>query len=100
MFWLGQTGDPRAFAALHGVIENAREDERIRAHAIFSLSHGGDTPDAEFTYLRNIYPRLTGDKLKEAILMGMRFGVADRACTRQPGAAQDAEECAVLGRAA
>ena len=71
VFWLGQTGDPRAFAALHGVIENAREDERIRAHAIFSLSHGGDTPDAEFTYLRSIYPRLTGDKLKEAILMGM-----------------------------
>jgi PBS lyase HEAT-like repeat-containing protein len=71
VFWLGQTGDPRAFAALHGVIENAREDERIRAHAIFSLSHGGNTPDPEFTYLRSIYPRLTSDRLKEAILQGM-----------------------------
>jgi len=71
VFWLGQSGDRRAFAALHGVIENAREDERIRAHAIFSLSHGGNTPDAEFDYLRSIYPRATSNKLKEAILMGM-----------------------------
>ncbi len=70
VFWLGQTGDPRAFAALHGVIENGREDERIRAHAIFSLSHGS-APASEFAYLRNIYPRLTSDKLKESVLQGM-----------------------------
>ena len=71
VFWLGQTGDPRAFAALHGVIENPREDERIRAHAIFSMSHGGDTPDAEFAYLRGVYSRIASTKMKEAILMGM-----------------------------
>ena len=71
VFWLGQTGDRRAFAALHGVIENAREDERIRSHAIFSMSHGGNTPDSEFAYLRALYPRVTSTKMKEAILMGM-----------------------------
>ncbi len=71
VFWLGQTGDPRAIAMLHNVIENAREDERIRAHAIFSLSHGDDTPGAEFAYLRGIYPRLVADRLKESVLMGM-----------------------------
>ena len=71
VFWLGQTGDPRALATLHGVIENAREDERIRAQAIFSLSHGDKTPGNEFAYLRGIYPRLTSDKLKEAIFQGM-----------------------------
>ena len=71
VFWLGQTGDPRAFAALHGVIENGQEDERIRAQAIFSMTHGGDTPDAEFAYLRTIFPRLTSRKMKDAILMGM-----------------------------
>ena len=70
VFWLGQTGDPRAFAALHGVIENGREDDRVRAHAIFSLSHG-DAPASEFTYLRSIYPRLTSDRLKESVLQGM-----------------------------
>ena len=71
VFWLGQSGDPRGFAMLHSVIENAREDDRIRVQAIFSLSHGGDTPDPEFAYLRGIYPRLSNDKLKEAILQGM-----------------------------
>ena len=71
VFWLGQTGDRRAFAALHGVIENPREDERIRSHAIFSMSHGGNTPDAEFAYLRGIYPRITSTRMKEAIQMGM-----------------------------
>ena len=71
VFWLGQSGDPRAFAALHGVIENAREDPRIRTQAIFSLSHGNDPPDAEFAYLRSIYPRLASEKLKDAVLMGM-----------------------------
>jgi len=71
VFWLGQSGDPRAFAALHGVIENGKEDERIRAHAIFSLANGDDPPGNEYEYLRGIYPRLTGDKLKEAIFQGM-----------------------------
>lgn len=71
VFWLGQSGDPRALAALHGVIENTREDERVRAHAIFSLAHGDHTRADEFPYLRSLYQRLTTDKLKEQILMGM-----------------------------
>ena len=71
VFWLGQSGDPRALATLHAIIENSREDQRVRAHAIFSLSHGDDITAAEFAYLRNIYPRLQGAKLKEAVLMGM-----------------------------
>jgi hypothetical protein len=71
VFWLGQSGDPRAFAALHGVIENGKEDERIRARAIFSLANGDDTPETEYAYLRGIYPRLASEKLKEAIFQGM-----------------------------
>ena len=70
VFWLGQSGDPRAYAALHGVIENGKEDERVRAHAIFSLANG-DRPDSEFAYLRAIYPRLSSDKLKESVMQGM-----------------------------
>jgi len=70
VFWLGQADDPRAFAALHAVIDNSREDDRVRAHAIFSLSHGDDVPASEYAYLRSIFPRVT-DKMKEQILMGM-----------------------------
>jgi HEAT repeat protein len=71
VFWLGQTGDPRALAALHAVIENTREDERVRAHAVFALSHGDDIPAAEFAYLRGMFPRITSEKVREQILMGM-----------------------------
>lgn len=71
VFWLGQSGDPRALAVLHTIIENPKETDAVRSRAIFSLSHGDSIPSAEFAYLRNIYPRLASTKLKEAILMGM-----------------------------
>jgi HEAT repeat protein len=71
VFWLGQSGDQRAFATLHTVIENSQEDQRVREHAIFSLSHGDDVPASEFVYLRNLFPRLGAEKLKKAVLMGM-----------------------------
>jgi HEAT repeat protein len=70
-FWLGQSGDPRAVAELHGIIENTNEDQRVRVQAIFSLAHGDNTRETEFAYLRGIYPRLQSDKLKEAVLQGM-----------------------------
>jgi len=70
-FWLGQSGDPRAAAELHRIIENTSEDQRVRVQAIFSLAHGDNTRETEFAYLRGIYPRLPSDKLKEAVLQGM-----------------------------
>lgn len=72
VFWLGQNGDPRALRMLHTVIEDASEARRVRAHAIFALTHGGDTPVAEFTYLRSLYSRLDDPDLKEAIIQGMQ----------------------------
>jgi hypothetical protein len=68
VFWLGQTGDPRAFAMLRTVIENGREDERIRANAIFSLGNGDDVPARERAWLRELYPRLTSTRLKQSLL--------------------------------
>ncbi len=70
-FWLGQNSDPRARKQLHAMIEDTKEDDRVRAHAIFSLSHGDDVPASEFAYLRSAYSRLDGDKLKEAVFQGM-----------------------------
>lgn len=70
VFSLGQTGDPRAFAALHALIEDPRENERIRAHAIFSLAHGDPTNPAELAYLRGVFPRLETTRLKEAVFQG------------------------------
>ena len=70
VFWLGQSGDPRAIAVLHSVIENNAENERVRARAIFSLSHG-DVDEPEFAYLRRLYPRLGTTRLKEAVIQAM-----------------------------
>jgi HEAT repeat protein len=72
VFWLGQNGSQGARRMLHTVIENANEVNRVRAHAIFALTHGRDTPQSEFTYLRALYPRLDDDVLKEAVIQGMQ----------------------------
>lgn len=72
VFWLGQNGSESARRTLHAVIENANEDGRVRSHAIFSLSHGGDTPESEFAYLRNLYSRVDDHEVKEAIIQGMQ----------------------------
>ncbi|HUQ99996.1 MAG TPA: HEAT repeat domain-containing protein [Gemmatimonadaceae bacterium] len=71
VFWLGQSGDPRAFAALHTVIENSREDDRIRARAIFSLAHGARVPASEIAYLGRLFPTVTSTRMKNMILQGM-----------------------------
>ena len=71
VFWLGQSGDPRALATLHTIIENTGEAEGVRAKAIFALSQGDGGRASEFAYLRAIYPRLTSRKMREQVLMAM-----------------------------
>jgi hypothetical protein len=71
VFWLGQSGDARAVRTLHTVIEDARENERVRANAIFALAHGESATPAEFGYLRGVFPRLESTRLKESVLQGM-----------------------------
>jgi HEAT repeat protein len=70
-FWLGQNGDPRARRMLHSMIEDTKEENRVRQHAIFSLANGDETTASEFAYLRSVYSRLDSDQLKEAIFQGM-----------------------------
>jgi len=71
VFWLGQSGDARARRTLHTVIEDARENERVRGNAIFALAHGEGAAPGEFAYLRGVFPRLESERLKEAVLQGM-----------------------------
>ena len=77
VFWLGQTEDPRARRMLHGVIEDGSVPTRVRAHAVFSLTHGAEMPSSEWTWLRNLYARLTDDAVKEAIIQGMQEDESD-----------------------
>jgi hypothetical protein len=71
MMWLGMLGDDSGRRALRALIEDGDEAGKMRAHAIFALAHGGETPDAEFVWLRGLYARLSGDQLKEAVIHGM-----------------------------
>lgn len=70
VFWLGQSRDPRAFAALHRVIENASEDDRVRAHAVFSLGQGANDDPSQIKYLQSIFPRASS-RMKEQIFLTM-----------------------------
>ena len=71
VFWLGQSGDPRALRTLHTVIEDSRENERVRANAIFALTHGDAAAPTEFAYLRDIFSDLQSSRLKESVIQGM-----------------------------
>lgn len=71
VFWLGQSGDARALRTLHSVIEDQKETERVRRHAIFALSHGDDVAASEFAYLRGIFPTLQSTRLKESVIQGV-----------------------------
>ncbi|HET7189114.1 MAG TPA: HEAT repeat domain-containing protein [Gemmatimonadaceae bacterium] len=77
VFWLGQTGDARAVRALHAVIEDQKETERVRRNAIFALSHGDGVAASEFAYLRGIFPSLQGTRLKESVIQGVAEEGAD-----------------------
>ena len=68
VFWLAQNGDARGIRVLHTVIEDAKEDERVRKHAIFSLGNSDEVPASEQAYLRSMFGRLDSDGLKEAVL--------------------------------
>ena len=70
VFWLGQSRDSRAFAALHQVIENSNEDDRLRAHAVFSLGQSVDEDQSQTRYLQSIYPRAS-TRMKEQIFLTM-----------------------------
>lgn len=68
VFWLGQNGDPRALRALHDVIADAREERRIRSHAIFSL---GQAPTSSTAELVAIYRDTAEDALREQAIFAL-----------------------------
>ena len=77
--WLGLLGDPPALRLLRTIIEDGDESDGLRAHAVFALAHGTDTPGSEFTYLRDLYARERNRKVKEAIIHGMSQDEGDGA---------------------
>jgi HEAT repeat protein len=77
VFWLAQNGDARGLKVIHAVIEDAKEDERVRKHAIFSLGNNDEVPSSEREYLRSMFSRLDTDALKESVLQAMANGQSE-----------------------
>ena len=77
VFWLAQNGDARGLRVIHTVIEDTKEDSRVRKHASFSLGNSDEVPASEQTYLRSLFDRLDDDGLKEAVLQANANDHAD-----------------------
>jgi HEAT repeat protein len=71
VFWLGQVDEPSARPLLRTIVADANESEEIRGAAIFSLGQGSRMQDADAAFLRETFPRLPTDRLKDRVLMAM-----------------------------
>jgi HEAT repeat protein len=71
VFHAASSGDPRGIRIARTIAEDTRQDDEVRNSAIFALLNGGDTDDAERRWARQLFPRLTSDKLRDPILMGL-----------------------------
>jgi HEAT repeat protein len=70
IFWLGQTGDDRARAALHAMASSTELSDDLRGEAIFAIGHGN--PSAEdAAFLRRLYPTLASGTLRERTLQSV-----------------------------
>lgn len=67
---LGRSGDPRARRAVRALAESEQTPADVRVAAISGLmSEYGSVEDAEV--LQRVYPRVTNDKTRDAILSGV-----------------------------
>lgn len=93
VFWLGQRPDPQARAVVRAIAADGSEPEQLRGAAIFALGHGGESTPADGAFLRQLFPSLASDRLKERLLMSVaqseseddgRWLVAQARDDRQP----------------
>ena len=79
VFWLGQSEDARGRRAARGIAEDTKEDVDVRGNAIFAIGMGGNGTSEDRAWLRELYPRLTSEALRDRVLMaaGQEGGDAD-----------------------
>jgi HEAT repeat protein len=71
VFWLAQTDDDRAQAAVRRAAEDGGEDVEVRRHALFAMAHGARDDAATFDWMRAFWSRAGDDRLKESIAQGL-----------------------------
>ena len=78
VFFAANSGDPRGARIARTIAEDDRADGELRNTAIFALLNRDDVSQADRTWARSIFPRLTSRRLQDPILMGLaQHGTAD-----------------------
>lgn len=93
VFWLGQRDEPQGRAVVRAIASDDGETEQIRSAAIFALGQSDRSTASDGSFLRELFPRLTSEKLKDRLLMavsqsdapdGARWLIAQARDERQP----------------
>ncbi|HKG91236.1 MAG TPA: hypothetical protein VKA84_05070 [Gemmatimonadaceae bacterium] len=72
VFWLSQTDDPRARAALRDIAGDDGAPGDVRESAIFALSQGEDGADAaDLAFLERLYGRLDDSRLQDKVIFSV-----------------------------
>jgi HEAT repeat protein len=71
VFWLGQRDERAGRELVRTIAADDRESETLRGAAIFALGQGDEATGADQLFLRNLFARLTSERLKDRVLMGV-----------------------------
>jgi HEAT repeat protein len=74
LFWLGQRDDPQGRAVVRAIATDDKESEQLRGAAIFALGQSDRSSTSDGGFLRELFPRLTSEKLKDRLLMAVSQG--------------------------
>jgi HEAT repeat protein len=71
VFWLGQGGDRTGRELVRTIAADDRESETLRGAAIFALGQGEESSASDDLFLRELFGKLTSERLKDRVLMGV-----------------------------
>jgi HEAT repeat protein len=78
VFHAAQSGDPRGLRVARQIAEDERAPDEVRQSAVFALLNRDDVGQAERQWARALFPRLTSERMRDPILMGLaQHGTAD-----------------------
>jgi HEAT repeat protein len=71
VFHAAQSGDPRGLRVARQIAEDERAPDEVRQSAVFALLNRDDVGQAERQWARALFPRLTSERMRDPILMGL-----------------------------
>ncbi len=81
VFWLGQSDDARGRAEVRSIAGDESAPANLRARAVFSLGEGDAATADDYRFLRDLFSKVTSEKIRDQILMVMSH--SDDSTSRQ-----------------